>query len=402
MIAALREDTTYAEIEDDELEGKDLDAIERYVRLHQMAVQTHALRSLEAALKIGQGLSAARKQLKHGEFRSWCEDRFQYKDRHCRNLMALWANRQRVADLLESDPDLSLRGALAAINDKLKEGRALAPGRTPLEVAPTLPWELDIRELDAADLPTEWDGSVDLVVTSWPYGVGEKREGYVDVPSFAEWQLLASEWAEALVRVLKPHGRVALVLPVSVRKGGPRPLAAWGNVVLNGAGLKYETTIEWPKGQGGQTANSVPRGSVDSPNALTIATGAEQILVYHRGDWNLGRPGEPSDLEHEDWLAWTNGMWTISGATDPLGYPCVFPEELALRLIKLLSFPGDTVADFHLGSGTTAKVAALLGRRFKGGDINPEAVKRARARASQVLVTPAGAKQARADLVAAP
>jgi DNA modification methylase len=52
---------------------------------------------------------------------------------------------------------------------------------------------------------------------------------------------------------------------------------------------------------------------------------------------------------------------------------------MATRLIKCCSFPGDTVGDLHVGSGTTAGVAVQLGRHFTGGDINPEAVKRSRA-----------------------
>jgi DNA modification methylase len=47
-----------------------------------------------------------------------------------------------------------------------------------------------------------------------------------------------------------------------------------------------------------------------------------------------------------------------------------FPEELASRLIQLFSFKGEIVLDPFLGSGTTSKCAALLGRNSIGYEIN--------------------------------
>ena len=46
------------------------------------------------------------------------------------------------------------------------------------------------------------------------------------------------------------------------------------------------------------------------------------------------------------------------------GYPTQKPEALLERIIKASSNKGDLVADFFCGSGTTAQVAAKLGRRF--------------------------------------
>jgi len=46
------------------------------------------------------------------------------------------------------------------------------------------------------------------------------------------------------------------------------------------------------------------------------------------------------------------------------GYPTQKPEALLERIIKASSNEGDLVADFFSGSGTTAMVAAKLGRRF--------------------------------------
>ena len=48
------------------------------------------------------------------------------------------------------------------------------------------------------------------------------------------------------------------------------------------------------------------------------------------------------------------------------------PETLARDVVATWSNPGDLVLDPFSGSGTTAKAAKELGRRFLGLEINPE------------------------------
>ena len=49
-----------------------------------------------------------------------------------------------------------------------------------------------------------------------------------------------------------------------------------------------------------------------------------------------------------------------------------FPEEIPYRLIKLFSYVGETVLDPFMGSGTTNKVSAMLGRNSVGYEIDQE------------------------------
>jgi site-specific DNA-methyltransferase (adenine-specific) len=56
------------------------------------------------------------------------------------------------------------------------------------------------------------------------------------------------------------------------------------------------------------------------------------------------------------------------------GYPTQKPEALLRRIILASSHPGDLVADFFSGSGTTLVAAANLNRRFLGCDITWRAV----------------------------
>jgi len=61
-------------------------------------------------------------------------------------------------------------------------------------------------------------------------------------------------------------------------------------------------------------------------------------------------------------------------AKERLGYDTQKPKVLVERIIKASSNEGDLVADFYMGSGTTAEVCKELNRNFIGCDINPRAV----------------------------
>jgi site-specific DNA-methyltransferase (adenine-specific) len=57
------------------------------------------------------------------------------------------------------------------------------------------------------------------------------------------------------------------------------------------------------------------------------------------------------------------------------GYPTQKPVKLLERIIRASSNPGDLVADFFCGSGTTGVAARRLGRRYLLVDNNPEAIR---------------------------
>jgi len=69
-------------------------------------------------------------------------------------------------------------------------------------------------------------------------------------------------------------------------------------------------------------------------------------------------------------------VWYISSVNngENIHYPTQKPKALIERIIKASSNEGDLVADFYLGSGTTAEVCKDLKRNFIGCDINQRAV----------------------------
>jgi DNA modification methylase len=66
-------------------------------------------------------------------------------------------------------------------------------------------------------------------------------------------------------------------------------------------------------------------------------------------------------------------------------HPAVFPEHLAKDQILSWSNPGDLVYDPFIGSGTTAKAAHQLGRRWIGSEISAEYVELANKRLEPYL-----------------
>ena len=66
---------------------------------------------------------------------------------------------------------------------------------------------------------------------------------------------------------------------------------------------------------------------------------------------------------------WTDIQYLHSQAIERTGYDTQKPESLLNRVVSISSHPGDLVADFFCGSGTTLAVAEKLGRRWIGCDL---------------------------------
>ena len=56
----------------------------------------------------------------------------------------------------------------------------------------------------------------------------------------------------------------------------------------------------------------------------------------------------------------------------PGKHPCEKPAEMLQQIISASSRPGDLVADFFMGSGSTVKAAMALGRRAIGVELETE------------------------------
>ncbi len=65
-------------------------------------------------------------------------------------------------------------------------------------------------------------------------------------------------------------------------------------------------------------------------------------------------------------------VWSLPSANSKMGHYAAFPSDLVKPLVEACTLPADLVLDPFAGSGTTCIVAAMLGRRWLGIELNPE------------------------------
>ncbi len=253
-------------------------------------------------------------------------------------------------------------------------------------------------------LQTLPDGCIDLIYVDPPFGTGRqrrldairtgrgtrRRQGFVGrsysyevVSSLAYRDDLSQEDYLAFLevrlrqmhRVLQAEGSLYLHLDFHA--------AHHGRLLLDeifGA-ERFLNEIIWAYDYGGRHRDRWPRKH-------------DNILWYAKSDrWVFNR----EDIDRMPYLAPglvgpdkaargklpTDVWWMTVVPTrgrERTGYPTQKPERLLERIIRASSHPGDLVADFFAGSGTTGVAAARLGRRYLLVDDNPEAVRIARRR----------------------
>ena len=230
---------------------------------------------------------------------------------------------------------------------------------------------------DAGALPWH-DGSVDLIVTSPPYGIGIPYADGGDVAPADYWPLAAA-WALEMKRVVRPDGgRLALNIALDTT-WSTTFYADWVQVLLS-AGWSIRHNITWNESN---ISRRTAWGSWLLPSAPHVLNPTEMIVVCHVGDYRRPARGRAGDILPTEQRDWSLAMWSFAGANARLiGHPAPFPEELPRRLIKLYSYPDDVVADPFVGSGTTVLVAARLGRKALGVDRSPTYIALARKRLS--------------------
>lgn len=261
------------------------------------------------------------------------------------------------------------------------QGTARRPTRLLLVVAGATPREFELRLQSAADLLAQLDRPASLVLCDPPYALGRGRGhfsdgngyrrdqskvagGYVDIDP-ALYAGFTAEWVTAAAAALRPGGQLAVIT-------GPQRTAVV-QCAAQAAGLTWVATIaarrEFPLATLRRPAAAhwdisvLCRGAVSHPRR-----------VFHPpADQPPARSGHPYPL---DW-------WTGNGRADRPGlvrYDNTLPLRMVLRAVCAFSDPGDDVVDPFLGFGTTAIACHLAGRRFTGGDVNPEAIRLTAAR----------------------
>ncbi len=210
-------------------------------------------------------------------------------------------------------------------------------------------------------------GKVNLIVTSPPYNVGIEYGSVNDGLGYEEYLHFTEKYLKRFRELLADDGRVCLNIPLDKNKGGLQSIYADVVGLAKSVGLKYQSTVVWNEQN---ISRRTAWGSWVSASAPYVIAPVEMIVLLYRDRWKRKERGR-STISREEFIEWTNGMWTFPGENrKALGHPAPFPLELPLRCIKLFSYEGDLVLDPFVGSGTTMVACKMLNRRGLGIDID--------------------------------
>lgn len=284
---------------------------------------------------------------------------------------------QRMAKRIV-DHDLTARKTERQIYRYLSKGKRTEK-RPKVQVPSTdIPGVYIKDSRDMSELP---DKSVHLIVSSPPYNIGMEFEKGI---TFDEHLEMVRDVLKECARVLVPGGIMALnVDDINSFKGnkGNNP-----QVQMQLMGHKYQNYLRkhqifltdliiWQKSNAWNKRRYISYTENTVHTSYRILDNFEPVYIFRKkGQRELpsAEVALKSRLTREEWIAWTPALWQITPVRNMEDHPCVWPEELPRRLIRMFSYEGDTVLDPWLGSGTTVKVSRDLNRNGVGYEREPQ------------------------------
>ena len=216
------------------------------------------------------------------------------------------------------------------------------------------------------------DNSIDVIYCDILYGTGRKFSDYQDLkPIKSDIEEHYITRIKEMHRVLKETGTIYLQMDTKINH--------WIRCIMDDI-FGYDmmrNEIVW-------YYNTAPRKKLDFGKRHDV------ILRYTKSDnYKFNPPREPYSesaprgYEKEKYYhpegkvvgdVWQMNILGQNDKTERVGYDTQKPKSIINRIVTSSSDEGDLVADFYLGSGTTAVVCKELNRRFIGCDINPRAI----------------------------
>jgi DNA modification methylase len=236
---------------------------------------------------------------------------------------------------------------------------------------------------------------IDLVVTSPPYDDLRAYGGH-------SWDFYGVAWH--LKRVLKPGGVIVWVVADETKDGSETGSSMAQALHFRQIGLSLHDTMIWDKGCFSGVGSVSVRYGPSSEFMFVLSKGRPKTFnpIRDRKNIKAGRIGKADTVRlptgemlrktHEGKPLEDYGIrlnvWGVPPEQSSTArvHPAQFPEALARDHIASWSNPGDLVLDPFSGSGTTARAAKDLGRKFIALEVNPTYCGFAESRLSQTAL----------------
>ena len=232
-------------------------------------------------------------------------------------------------------------------------------------------------------LKSQPNESVDLIYSDILYGTGRNFGEYKDLKPKRD--VIESHYLPRLVemkRVLKQNGSIYLQMDYKISHW-IRCLMddvfgydnfvneiVWCYTMPNNNkrrfNAKHDTILYYSKGKD---------YTFNWKNVLTEYSESSKARGKYGSNSMMGKAESPLSKNGgkimEDWMV----IHTLKGnSKEYVKYPTQKPKELIKRFVLASSNENDVVADYYLGSGTTAEVCKELNRNFIGCDIGQKAI----------------------------
>jgi site-specific DNA-methyltransferase (adenine-specific) len=222
----------------------------------------------------------------------------------------------------------------------------------------------------AAEMAQMPDACVHLIIADPPYNLGKDYGNNTDMRVWDEYETSTRAWLSEARRLLVPNGSIYVFM-------GVRFIAKLFTMMEEELGLHFNGWITWHYTQGmGRRTGFSPRHEdilyfTCSDDYTFNLDGVRVPQKYYRERNNMAgaNPGDVWQFSHVHYCS-----------AERRDHPTQKPEALMERMIRASSNVGDMVMDPFVGSGTTCRVASILGRRWIGIDANPSYIEMTRCR----------------------
>jgi site-specific DNA-methyltransferase (adenine-specific) len=250
--------------------------------------------------------------------------------------------------------------------------------------------------------------SIDLIVTSPPYGVGIEYDVHDDDMQFEDYKTFSKNWLTEAFRLLKDDGRIALNIPYEINrqdKGGRIFIVSEVWSIMQKIGYKFYGLVDLSENSP-HRSKTTAWGSWMSPSSPYIYNPKECVILAYKKDRIKKVKGEPQwvgvveEVETEDgkkrnktmyteeqkkeFMDLVYGQWEYFADTKQMT-KATFSMDIPAKAIKILTYKNDLVLDPFMGSGTSACAAEILERRWIGIELSPNYAEVARKRVQHFI-----------------